>query len=77
MNPLLNLKSVMFDNILNELGKNNIKISEDEFIFMTLIDRTLQEKLKMDLENTKLSIGIIFIDNYEETMKRFIINKNN
>ena len=28
MNPLLNLKSVMFDNILNELGKNNIKISE-------------------------------------------------
>lgn len=52
-----------------EVLANNIKISEDEFIFMTFIDRTLQEKLNMDLENTKLSIGIIFIDNYEETMQ--------
>lgn len=48
---------------------NYINIQDNEYLLVMFINRTEERKAKDFLENTKLAIGIIFIDNYEETMQ--------
>ena len=51
--------------------KSNDKKSEKEYM-MTLyfLDETEKEKIAEDFENSRLCIGLMKIDNYEETMQR-------
>ena len=48
---------------------NKIKFSNFDCMLITFINKTDEYKLKTTLENTKLSVGIVFVDNYEETMQ--------
>ena len=48
---------------------NNIKFSNFDCTLLTFINKTEENKLKQTLEDTKVAVGIIFIDNYEETMQ--------
>ena len=48
---------------------NKIKFSNFDCMLITFINKTDEYKLKITLENTKLSVGIVFVDNYEETMQ--------
>ncbi len=48
---------------------NNIKFSNFKCMLITYIDKTEESILKETLENTKVSVGVIFVDNYDETMQ--------
>ena len=38
-------------------------------MLISYINKTEESRLKNTLENTKIAVGIVFIDNYEETMQ--------
>jgi c-di-AMP phosphodiesterase-like protein len=48
---------------------NNIRFSNFDCTLITYINKTDESKLKKTLEDTKVAVGIIFVDNYEETMQ--------
>ena len=48
---------------------NNIKFSGFDAILIAYINKTEENRLKEILEDTKVAVGIIFLDNYEETMQ--------
>lgn len=48
---------------------NYIKFSTYDCLLVSYINKTEENKLKETLENTKVSVGVIFVDNYEETMQ--------
>lgn len=48
---------------------NNIKIKDEKAIMLSFINKTEECVLRETLENTKVVVGTLFIDNYEETMQ--------
>ncbi len=48
---------------------NNIRFSGFDCMLVTYINRSEEKMLKDLLDNTKVAVGIIFVDNYEETMQ--------
>lgn len=48
---------------------NYIKFSKYDALLITYINRTEEEELKNTLEETKITVGMIVVDNYEETMQ--------
>ena len=51
--------------------KTNDKKSEKEYMTtLYFLDETEKEKIKEEFENSRLCVGLIKIDNYEETMQR-------
>lgn len=48
---------------------NYIKFSDFNCMLISYINKTEESRLKNTLENTKIAVGIVFIDNYEETMQ--------
>lgn len=54
--------------VYNAIG-NDIKFDSTECLLISFINKTYENSLKEALENTKVSVGIIFVDNYEETMQ--------
>ena len=49
----------------------NVKKSKKEYmVILYFIDDTENEKLKKEYQNSKSCVGIIMVDNYEETMQR-------
>ena len=54
--------------VYNAVG-NDIKFDSTECLLISFINKTYENSLKEALENTKVSVGIIFVDNYEETMQ--------
>lgn len=56
------------DEFYSAIG-NNIKFDDTECILISYINKTYEHNLKKTLEDTRVSVGIIFVDNYEETMQ--------
>ncbi len=54
--------------IYTALG-NYITFSNFNCLLISFIDKTEETELKNLIENTKVSVGIIFVDNYEETLQ--------
>lgn len=48
---------------------SSISFSNFDCLLITYINKTNEEKLKKSLEDTKVAVGIVFVDNYEETMQ--------
>ena len=48
---------------------NYIKFDNSDCLLISYINRTQESALKKALEDTRVSVGIIFVDNYEETMQ--------
>lgn len=48
---------------------NYIKFSQFDCLLVSYVNKTEEAKLKETLDHTKVSVGIIFVDNYEETMQ--------
>lgn len=48
---------------------NQIKFENFECMLVTFIDKTYESSLKESLEDSRVAIGILFIDNYEETLQ--------
>jgi c-di-AMP phosphodiesterase-like protein len=48
---------------------NYITFSNFKCLLISFIDKTEETELKKLIENTKVSVGIIFVDNYEETLQ--------
>ncbi len=48
---------------------NKIKFSSFDCTLITYINNTEEYKLRKTLEDTKVAVGIVFIDNYDETMQ--------
>ncbi len=48
---------------------NSITIKENEVMLLSFINKTEESQLKQTLEDTKVVVGILFIDNYEETLQ--------
>lgn len=48
---------------------NNITINNDKVILLSFINKTEENMLKQNIEYTKVAVGILFIDNYEETLQ--------
>ncbi len=48
---------------------NKITLSDIEGILISYINTSEESKLKNILKDTKLAVGIVFVDNYEETMQ--------
>lgn len=46
-----------------------IKFSDFTCLLISFIDKTEESELKKVMDNTKVGVGIIFIDNYEETLQ--------
>lgn len=63
--------------LLEELGNgdvynimcNQIKFEEFDCMLVSFVDRTYESTLKQSLEDTRVAIGMLFIDNYEETLQ--------
>lgn len=63
--------------LLEELGNgdvysiicNQIKFDDFDCMLVTFIDKTYESNLKESLEDTRVAIGMLFIDNYEETLQ--------
>lgn len=55
-------------NVYDIIG-NIITIKEDKVMLLSFIDKTQECELKQTLEDTKVVVGILFIDNYEETLQ--------
>lgn len=76
----LNLVSLKKKNqnasILEELGNgdiynaiaNQIKFDNFDCLLVSFIEKTYESSLRQKLEDTKVAIGMLFIDNYEETV---------
>lgn len=54
--------------IYNALG-SYITFSNFKCLLISFVDRTEENELKKLIDNTKVTVGIIFIDNYEETFQ--------
>lgn len=52
-----------------EVIGNNIILKENKVVLLSFINKTEENSLKKTLEDTKVVVGILFIDNYEETMQ--------
>lgn len=52
-----------------EVIVNRIKFSDFDCFLISFINRTEESILKKALEDTKTAVGILFVDNYEETMQ--------
>ena len=48
---------------------NKVKFLAQDTMLITYIDKTEEDKLKNILEDTKIAVGIISLDNYDETMQ--------
>ena len=48
---------------------SNIKYKDEDVLLVRFVNKTEEEKLKLLLDDTKVAVGIIFLDNYEETMQ--------
>ncbi len=48
---------------------NYIHFSNSECLLISFLNKTEENLLKKSLDNTRLSVGVIFVDNYEETMQ--------
>lgn len=48
---------------------NYIHFSNFECMLLSFVNKTEENKLNETLENTRTAVGIIFVDNYEETMQ--------
>lgn len=48
---------------------NYIKFDDSDCLLISYINKTYENNLKKTLEDTRVSVGIIFVDNYEETMQ--------
>ncbi len=48
---------------------NKVKFLAQDTMLITYIDKTEEDKLKKILEDTKIAVGIISLDNYDETMQ--------
>lgn len=48
---------------------NYIKFSNFDCMLVSFINKTDENNLKEALENTKIAVGMIFVDNYEETLQ--------
>lgn len=48
---------------------NNILIKENKVTLLSFINRTVESELRKSLEDTRAVVGILFIDNYEETLQ--------
>ena len=55
-------------NVYDIIG-NIITIKEEKVMLLSFIDKTEECELKQTLEDTKVVVGILFIDNYEETLQ--------
>ena len=63
--------------ILEELGNgdiynaicNQIKFEDFDCMLVSFIDKTYESSLKQSLEDTRVAIGFLFVDNYDETMQ--------
>lgn len=63
--------------LLEELGNgdvysticNQIKFENFDCMLVTFIDKTYESSLRKSLEDTRVAIGMLFIDNYEETLQ--------
>lgn len=63
--------------LLEELGNgdiyniicNPIKFDNFDCMLISFIDRTYESSLRKNLEDTKVAIGMLFIDNYEDTLQ--------
>ena len=62
------LLNVRDDEVYNAIG-NHIKFDDSECLLISFINKTYENNLKKTLEDTKVTIGMIFVDNYEETMQ--------
>lgn len=54
--------------IYNAIG-NNIRFGNVNCMLISFINATEESRLKNMLEDTKVAVGTIFVDNYEETMQ--------
>lgn len=48
---------------------NYIKFSNFDCMLISFINKTDEKNLKKTLEDTRISVGMIFVDNYEETLQ--------
>lgn len=48
---------------------NHIRFANFDCLLLSFINKTHETDLQKKLDNTKVAIGIIFVDNYEETMQ--------
>ena len=48
---------------------NKIRFASFDCTLITYINKTGEQQLKKTLEDTKIAVGIVFIDNYDETMQ--------
>lgn len=48
---------------------NYIKFSNFDCLLLSFINKTDENSLKETLENSKIAVGMIFVDNYEETLQ--------
>ncbi len=48
---------------------NQIQFEKYECLLVSFIDKTYETSIRQTLEDTRVAIGILFIDNYEETMQ--------
>lgn len=48
---------------------NYIKFDDSDCLLISYINKTYENNLKKALEDTRVSVGVIFVDNYEETMQ--------
>ena len=63
--------------VIEELGSgyiynaicNNIQFENFNCMLVSFLDKTYENNLKKALEDTRVAIGILFIDNYEETLQ--------
>lgn len=62
--------------IIEELGNgdiynaicNQIRFEDFDCLLVTFIEKTYESTLRQKLEDTRVAIGILFIDNYEDTL---------
>ena len=63
--------------VIEELGSgdiynaicNNIQFENFNCMLVSFLDKTYENNLKKTLEDSRVAIGILFIDNYEETLQ--------
>ena len=54
--------------IYNALG-SYINFSDFECLLISFIDKTEETELKTLIDSTKVAVGVVFVDNYEETLQ--------
>ena len=61
---------IKLDDKKNNKSNKSSKANKEYMTTLYFLDETEKEKINEELENSKLCVGIIKIDNYEETMQR-------